>query len=61
MRFEKLLDLIDVQKEFGGPMKVEEKVKKFYDLLEATTALVSQKRKNFSEETLAASRMLSNL
>ena len=52
---------MDVEKEFVGPMKVDEKVKKFYDLLEATTALVSQKRKNFSEETLAASRMLSNL
>ena len=47
MRFEKLLDLIDVEKEFGGPMKVDEKVKKFYDLLEATTALVFQKKKIF--------------
>ena len=52
---------MDVEKDFVGPMKVDEKVKKFYDLLEATTALVSQKRKNFSEETLAASGMLSNL
>ena len=47
MRFEKLLDLIDIEKEFGGAENVERKVKKFYDLLETTTAMVFPKKKAF--------------
>ena len=49
MRFEKLLDLIDIEQEFGGAENVEKKVKKFYDLLEETTALVFQKKKAFDD------------
>jgi hypothetical protein len=50
MRFEKLLDLIDIEGEFGGAENVEKKVKKFYDLLETTTALVFPKKKAFDDD-----------
>ena len=49
MRFEKLLDLINIEKEFGGSENVDEKIKKFYDLLETSSALVFKKKKGFEE------------
>ena len=57
MRFEKLLDLIDIEKEFGRAENVEKKVKKLYDLLESTTSLVFPKKKMFDDtETSAQER-----
>ena len=50
MRFEKLLDLINIEKEFGGAKNVEEKIKKFYELLETTSAIVFKKKKGFEDE-----------
>ena len=50
MRFEKLLDLINIEKEFGGAKNVEEKIKKFYELLETTSAIVFKKKKGFEDD-----------
>ena len=50
MRFEKLLDIIDVEREFGGAENVQSKVRKFYDLLETTTAMIFQKKKAFEDD-----------
>ena len=45
LRFAKLLDQVDVQKEFGGNENTYSKTIKFYKLLEATSALVFKKKK----------------
>ena len=50
MRFAKILDQINIEKEFGGPENTQVKVDKFYSLLEATTALVFRRKKIFDEE-----------
>ena len=60
MRFEKLLDLINIDKEFGGAENVEKKVKKFYDLLETTTALVFPKKKAFDDDMNLATKEKGN-
>ena len=43
------LDLINIDREFGGAENVEKKVNKFYDLLETTTAMIFQKKKAFED------------
>ena len=50
MRFAKLLDKVDVEKEFGGRENTYSKTNKFYKLLEATTAIVFKKNKAFEED-----------
>ena len=60
MRFEKLLDLIDIEGEFGGAENVEKKVNKFYDLLETTTAMIFPKKKAFNDDTNLAIKEMGN-
>ena len=50
MRFAKLLDKTNVEKEFGGFENVHTKVHKFINLLESLSALVFRKKKAFLEE-----------
>ena len=51
MRFAKLLDKVDVEKEFGGSENTYSKTTKFYKLLVATTDLLFKKKKAFEDET----------
>ena len=50
MKFAKMLDKVDVKKEFGGHENTCTKTNKFYKLLEATTAMIFKKKKAYEDE-----------
>ena len=50
LRFQKALDKVDVEKEFGGHENTYSKTSKFYKLLESISALVFKKKKAYQDE-----------
>ena len=50
LNFAKMLDKVDIKTEFGGPQNTHTKTVKFYNLLEATTALIFKKKKAFEDD-----------
>ena len=49
LRWQKLLDDVNIENEFGGPENTETKVSKFFTLIESLTALVFKKKKSFQD------------
>ena len=58
MRFAKLLDQINIEREFSGPENTQVKIDKFYSLLEAITSLVFQKKKTLTNSLMKSMKTM---